>query len=122
LAGLVKATEFCGTAEHQAVALHDLLTKKKPELGVALGVLPDPDLTKEVGSLIIENAKEIFDDPRSFHRKTNNAMAFRKTGYFLMGPTAPPEDADPVTKQYYNKAVDDFVKTLGLTDANKKRG
>jgi hypothetical protein len=50
LAGLVKATEFCGTTVHQAVALHDLLTEKKPELGVALGVLPDPDLAKEVGS------------------------------------------------------------------------
>jgi hypothetical protein len=48
-------------------------------------------------------------------------MAFWKTGFFLMGPTAPPEDADPATKHYYNKAFDDFVKTLGLTDANKKR-
>jgi hypothetical protein len=47
-------------------------------------------------------------------------MTFRNTAFFLLGPTAPPDDAEEITKQLYKKSVDDFAKVFELSKASKK--
>jgi hypothetical protein len=119
---LEKTLDFCGTLEHQAALIGKICTTgKRAGIGIALGILPDPDLTKEVGSMVVANAKEILHDPCCGSQQTNDAMSFRHTGYFLMGPTAPPANAPEHIKAMYNDSIDKYVQEFELTKTQKKR-
>jgi hypothetical protein len=116
---LEKTLDFCGTLEHQASLIGKICTTgKRAGIGIALGMLPDPDLTKEVGSMVVANAKEILQDPCCGSRQTNDAMSFRHTGYFLMGPTAPPANAPEHIKAMFDDSINKYVQ---VTRTQKNR-
>jgi hypothetical protein len=117
---LIGAMNKTGTLAHQAAAIsHICTTGDKAGIGIAFGMLPDPDLTKEVGGMIVENAKEILQDPSCASQQTNDAQSFRRTGYFLKGPTAPPDDASKPIKDMYGDAIDKYVEKFEMTRSQK---
>jgi hypothetical protein len=80
---LEQALQYCGTLEHQANLIHEVCTTPpRAGIGIALGILPDPSLSKEVGGFIIKNALEVLGDPACHKRQTNIAMTFRNTAFF----------------------------------------
>jgi hypothetical protein len=119
---LEKALNFAGTYEHQANILHEVLSsRERSGIGIALGMLPHPDRDTEVGRQMVKNAREMLQDPGCHKVGTNDAMTFRSTGFFLMGPTAPPENAHADVKRLYKLSLDNFAKTFELTKPQKDR-
>ena len=97
---IVNALDFTGTIHHQCQLIHEILTQgDKASIGAALGLFPNPNLQVEVGTRIVENAKELLASPSCNKRTTNDAIAFRKNAYFIMSATAPLDDASDVVKQ-----------------------
>ena len=119
---IVNALDFTGTIHHQCQLIHEILTQgDKASIGAALGLFPNPNLQVEVGTRIVENAKELLASPSCNKRTTNDAIAFRKNAYFIMSATAPLDDASDVVKRAYRTECDEMAKLFELSKYNKAR-
>ena len=69
-----------GTLTHQAAVIHDIATVgDKSGIGVALGVVEDPDHNLAVAKEVTRNLTEIFTSDVVRHNHTNSAIEYQHT-------------------------------------------
>ena len=102
---MIKTLKDSGTLEHQLVLVHKVLTEGElAGIGVGLGLLESPFEDERVMKKTSSNINQLLRSKKVFGSPTNDAIAFQKTVFLLMAPTAPNEDAP-----YNEKAEHDTV-------------
>ena len=91
---LVEALKECGTLEHQLFLLHKVLTDGElAGIGLGLGLLQSPDVAQRAMKKTMFNIRELQRSTLVFGSHSNDSIAFQKTVFLLLAPTAPNEDA-----------------------------
>ena len=91
---LVNTLKDCGMLEHQLFLVHKVLTEGElAGIGLGLGLLESPIEDKRAMKNTASNIGELLQCNEVFGSPTNDAIAFQKTAFLLIAPTAPNEDA-----------------------------
>ena len=96
----------CGTLEHQLFLIHKVLTEGElAGIGLGLGLLQSPIEDERTIKKTASNIGELLRSKLVFGSPTNDAIAFQKTVFLLIAPTAPNEDAPYQEKVSHERLI-----------------
>jgi hypothetical protein len=112
-----------GTLEHQAAIIHDICTVgPKAGIGVALGILENPEKHESVVKNLFQDTFEVLHCDRVLGRNNTQAIEFTHNTFLATAPTAPAEHATAKErKSEYRKKVIEYCNELQLTDRMRKK-
>ncbi|MGL5936767.1 MAG: hypothetical protein ACRCZI_14225, partial [Cetobacterium sp.] len=119
---LKAALDFCGSEQHQLLLIHQVLTSEGREgIGMGLGLLKNPVEDTDIIKQTATSINEMLHSGLVLGSSTNDAIGFQKTGFVLIAPTAPADDASNESWQHHKKLIDGCASYHGITGSAKKR-
>ncbi len=108
-----------GTVLHQALILKKFLLSKGTgaAIGLALGVLRDPDRARAASEIILTNVRSALDAIRG--KNSNDALGFRKTVMVAICPTVPPDGAPDEILKNYSEEIKIISSELNFSKSTK---
>jgi hypothetical protein len=111
-----------GKLEHQAAIIHDICTEgPKAGIGVALGILENPEKHCSVTEHLFQDTFEILHCDRVFGKNTKQAIEFTNNTLLATAPTAPAEGATPEEKRAYHQKFNKYCDEMQLTAGMRKK-
>ena len=119
---LLKALDSCGSQQHQLFMIHRLLTRgTKAGIGLGLGLVTNPIKDEATAKKVIVQIDDFLHSPNVLGRSTNDSLAFQKTVFLAMAPTAPKDDACDEEKEAHRVLLRDIAKLFHLSPTSRKR-
>ena len=119
---MIKTLKDSGTLEHQLVLVHKVLTEGElAGIGVGLGLLESPFEDERVMKKTSSNINQLLRSKKVFGSPTNDAIAFQKTVFVLIVPSAPNGDAPYNERAEHDKLIKSQAKFFGLSKKATKR-
>jgi hypothetical protein len=111
-----------GTLEHQAAIIHDICTVgPKAGIGVALGILDNPEQHASVVEHLFQDTFEVLHCDRVLGRNNTQAIEFTHNTFLATAPTAPPENATVEEKKAYRQKLNNYCDEMQLTAGMRKK-
>ena len=90
-------------------------------IGMGLGLLQSPDIVERGTRKTMSNIAEFLRSTYVFGSYTNDSIAFQKTVFLLLSPTAPNDDAAAEEHVIFNDTIKTQAKLFELSKKQKKR-
>jgi hypothetical protein len=111
-----------GTLEHQAAIIHDICTVgPKAGIGVALGILDNPEKHASVVEHLFQDTFEVLHCDRVIGKNNTQAIEFTHNTFLATAPTAPPENATAEEKKAYRQKFIKYCDEMQLTAGMRKK-
>ena len=120
-AKLVETLKECGSLDHQLFLLHKVLTEGElAGIGLGLGLLQSPDVVERATKKTMSYIGELLRSTSVFGSHSNDSIAFQKTVFLLLAPTAPSDDAPAIEHRTFKDTIDTQAKFFELSKKQKK--
>ena len=120
-AKLVETLKECGSMEHQLFLLHKVLTQGElAGIGLGLGLLRSPDVRERAMNQTMSNIDQLLRSTLVFGSHSNDSIAFQKTVFLLLAPTAPSEDAPANEHVMFKDIIDTQATFFELSKKQKQ--